>query len=278
MEMKLFKDTQAFCINDLVATLYSLGIEQSTILTVLHDPKPNGVRIFNSNSQEGAEIFKGKGWGEPRILAELFAEQDLGFDKHLLGEYLIEDHVLNRKHNLDKSFLHNLASMQDFRGQQLVASLRSFFTIFYAPIPEGYPGAPMDILIDQFAWKYYSDNPEHFVNCDCVSLLVASLHWLHAELSSKHEVTFETWLGFVAPNGLNIGVPRVYLKRLHSAACADPRPILLFGPPKCLDREPTVDHQPGRSMLGFVKQQCIAGRTLLSCICASLSNRHIHFA
>lgn len=253
LEVKLCKGTQVFTSSNLSATLDTLGIEQGANLSVLRDPLPNGVYMFNSSTKAGVEFLKQHGWSEPRMLAEIFERAELGFNKCVLGEYLVQDHVACKSQSSDESVLHHMIRRQDFCGQELNEAMRSFFTIFYAPRPSGGPGAPMDVFVELFAQKYYSDNPGVFASADCVYRLTYSLLWLYNDTWSEEKFEIDFWM--LMNSGINNGadLPYDYLKKLYTTAQSNPCPIFLCAPRNCAGGEAAPNHHSLQSLWNFVK-------------------------
>ncbi|CAE7909014.1 ARFGEF2, partial [Symbiodinium sp. KB8] len=176
-----------------------------------------GINKFNMKPKRGIEYLKKNGFltDDPASLAVLFKNTELGLDKTAIGDYLGEDKPFN------KSALFALVDGLDFKAQSLDGSLRHFLSYFRLPGE----AQKIDRMMEKFAEKYCSDNPERFANADCAFVLSFSLIMLQTDLHNpgiKNKMTKDE---FVKNNrGINDhqDLPREYLEGLYDGVLHSP--------------------------------------------------------
>eukprot|EP00439_Symbiodinium_sp_Y106_P023468 s1926_g2.t2 len=176
-----------------------------------------GINKFNMKPKRGIEYLKKNGFltDDPASLAALFKNTELGLDKTAIGDYLGEDKPFN------KSALFALVDGLDFKAQSLDGSLRHFLSYFRLPGE----AQKIDRMMEKFAEKYCSDNPERFANADCAFVLSFSLIMLQTDLHNpgiKNKMTKDE---FVKNNrGINDhqDLPREYLEGLYDGVLHNP--------------------------------------------------------
>lgn len=176
-----------------------------------------GVNKFNMKPKRGIEYLKQHGFitDNPHDVSELFRKGDMGFDKTAIGDYLGEDKPFN------KAVLYGLVDGCDFRAQELDVSLRAFLSMFRLPGE----AQKIDRMMEKFAEKYSSDNPEMFANADCAFVLSFSLIMLQTDLHNPTIRNRMTKDEFVRNNrGINDGkdLPREFLEKLYEGVQNNP--------------------------------------------------------
>lgn len=176
-----------------------------------------GVNKFNMKPKRGIEYLKQNGFvtDDPQVVADFFRNREIGLDKTAIGDYLGEDKPFN------KGVLYALVDGEDFKGQELDGSLRTFLSIFRLPGE----AQKIDRMMEKFAEKYCSDNPDKFANADCAFVLSFSLIMLQTDLHNPGVKNKMTKDEFVRNNrGINDNndLPREYLEKLYESVATNP--------------------------------------------------------
>jgi len=176
-----------------------------------------GVNKFNMKPKRGIEYLKQNGFvtDDPNCIAEWFKNREIGLDKTAIGDYLGEDKPFN------KAILYALVDGINFNQQELDASLRTFLSIFRLPGE----AQKIDRMMEKFAEKYCSDNPEKFANADCAFVLSFSLIMLQTDLHNpgiKNKMTKEEFVRNNRGINDNNDLPREYLEKLYESVATNP--------------------------------------------------------
>jgi len=172
------------------------------------------IEKFNAKPKKGIEAFyKGNFLAEndPDALVDFF-RTTTGLDKTAIGDYLGEPAEFNQK------VLHTMVNTNSFKDLDLDVALRMFLADFRLPGE----AQKIDRMVEKFADKYCTDNPENpefGTNADCAYVLAFSLVMLQTDLhndSIKNKMTVEA---FQSNNrGINNGgsLSKEYLARLYN--------------------------------------------------------------
>eukprot|EP00928_Gymnodinium_smaydae_P017978 TRINITY_DN16856_c0_g1_i1.p1 TRINITY_DN16856_c0_g1~~TRINITY_DN16856_c0_g1_i1.p1 ORF type:complete len:1849 (-),score=514.47 TRINITY_DN16856_c0_g1_i1:74-5620(-) len=176
-----------------------------------------GINKFNMKPKRGIEYLQQGGFisDSPEAVADLFRNGDLGLDKTAIGDYLGEDKAFN------KSVLYALVDGQDFKNEDLDASLRTFLSKFRLPGE----AQKIDRMMEKFAEKYCQDNPGRFANADCAFVLSFSLIMLQTDLHNpgiKNKMTKEAFVKNNRGINDNADLPREYLETLYDSVARNP--------------------------------------------------------
>mmetsp|Transcript_86464 Transcript_86464/g.222718 ORF Transcript_86464/g.222718 Transcript_86464/m.222718 type:complete len:1855 (+) Transcript_86464:120-5684(+) len=176
-----------------------------------------GVNKFNMKPKRGIEFLTQNGFvsDEPQAVAALLQNQSLGLDKTAIGDYLGEDKPFN------KGVLYALVDSQNFRDQDLDASLRNFLSIFRLPGE----AQKIDRMMEKFAEKFCSDNADKFANADCAFVLSFSLIMLQTDLHNpgvKNKMTKDEFVRNNRGINNNEDLPRQYLEQLYEGVANNP--------------------------------------------------------
>lgn len=158
------------------------------------------------------------GWDDPVLVADLFQDSNVGFDKHAIGNFLCENNAFASK------ILVALLGRQNFAGQELDVALRQVFSIL--KLPRG--AAQIDRVVERFADTYYQENSERFADPDSVYVLVFSLLMLHTDLYNPKitkKITKEQFVHNTRGSTIQQDWPRGYLEQLYDAVLTTPIPF-----------------------------------------------------
>ena len=175
---------------------------------------------FNTKIKTGLAYLKSIGYiNDSTIETEakdivLFFRNTPFLKKQNIGDFLGENTDLSIK------TLKYFSESFDFKNIDIVQALRLFLSTFQLPAE----GQKIDRIIENFASKYYNDNPNLFINADSAFYLSYGIMMLQTELHNPNIKDKMTLDGFIKLlEGQNIGnLKREYLANIYEQILEEP--------------------------------------------------------
>ena len=141
------------------------------------------IALFNEKPNKGVQRLASIGFIESSEQGGIPSAESIArfllahvkLDKKAIGDYLGENTPLS------KAVLSAFAGCIDFKSLTLVEGMRKFLETFRLPGE----GQKIDRILEQFASKYYRDNPAVFSSADVAYILSFSLIMLNTDLHSE---------------------------------------------------------------------------------------------